>query len=48
MLMKKYSDGNNYTKIFIEKYSTEKTIIISVDIENQINELEDNEKIIWK
>ena len=41
---KSIQDGNNYTKIFIEKYSNEKTIIISADIENQINELEDNEK----
>ena len=41
---KSIQDGNNYTKIFIEKYSSEKTIIISADIENQINELEDNEK----
>ena len=41
---KSIQSGNNYTKIFIEKYSNEKTIIISADIENQINELEDNEK----
>ena len=41
---KSIQDGNNYTKIFKEKYSNEKTIIISADIENQINELEDNEK----
>ena len=41
---KSIQNGNNYTKIFIEKYSNEKTIIISADIENQINELEDNEK----
>ena len=41
---KSIQDGNNYTKMFIEKYGNEKTIIISADIENQINELENNEK----
>jgi GTP-binding protein YchF len=37
-------DGNNYTNAFIEKYGTENTLIVSADIENQINELENEEK----
>ena len=37
-------EGNNYTNAFIEKYGVENTIIISADIENQINELEKEEK----
>ena len=37
-------DGNNYTKTFIDKYGEKNTLIISADIENQINELEINEK----
>ena len=37
-------DGNNYTKKFIEKFGLEKTLIISADIENQINELDITEK----
>ena len=37
-------DGNNYTNTFIEKYGQENTIIISADIENQINELDYEEK----
>ena len=41
---KSVHDGNDYTKNFIDKYGSEKTIIISADIENQINELEINEK----
>ena len=36
----------NYTKNFIDKYGEENTIIVSADIENQINELEINEKKI--
>ena len=37
--------GNNYTKDFIGKFSDKNTLIISADIENQINQLEDeNEK----
>ena len=36
-------------KIFIDKYGNENTLIVSADIENQINELDVNEKkIIWK
>ena len=37
-------DGNKYTKDFIKKNDTENTLIISADIENQINELDFNEK----
>ena len=41
-------DGNKYTKIFIEKFGKDNTLIVSADIENQINELaEDEKKIIW-
>jgi GTP-binding protein YchF len=37
--------GNSYTKNFIEKYGNENTLIISADIENQINELDSKEKV---
>jgi len=37
-------NGNDYTKKFIEKFGEENTIIVSADIENQINELEITEK----
>ncbi len=36
--------GNNYTKSFIDKYGQDNTLIISADIENQINELNISEK----
>jgi GTP-binding protein YchF len=36
--------GNKYTKDFISKFGEENTLIISADIENQINELENLEK----
>ena len=36
--------GNNYTKSFIGKYGEKNTIMISADIENQINQLEGDEK----
>ena len=32
--------GNNYTNDFIKKYSEKDTLIVSADIENQINQLE--------
>ena len=38
------SKGNNHTKSFISKYGESNTIIISAEIENQINELKDDEK----
>ena len=42
-------NGNDYTKTFIDKYGPENSLIISADIENQINELNINEKkITWK
>ncbi len=36
--------GNNYTKSFINKFGQENTLIVSADIENQINELDISEK----
>ena len=41
---KSINSGNNYTKSFIGKYGEKNTIIISADIENQINQLEGEEK----
>jgi|TARA_A100001234_G_scaffold188990_1_gene174394 GTP-binding protein YchF len=37
-------NGNKYTQSFINKYGKNNTLIISADIENQINELDNNEK----
>ena len=37
-------NGNEYTKKFITKFREENTLIVSADIENQINELENEEK----
>ena len=37
-------DGNKYTEKFIEKYGKDNTLIVSADIENQINELSKDEK----
>ena len=37
-------NGNKYTTKFISKYGEENTLIVSADIENQINELENDEK----
>ena len=37
-------NGNKYTQNFIKKYEKDNTIIISADIENQINELPEDEK----
>ena len=36
--------GNDYTKAFIDKFGQENTLIVSADIENQINGLDLNEK----
>ncbi len=36
--------GNDYTRKFIEKYGEENTLVVSADIENQINGLDTNEK----
>ena len=37
-------NGNNYTNKFIKKFGSQNTIIISADIENQINQFEKEEK----
>ena len=37
-------NGNKYTKAFVDKFGNENTLIVSADIENQINALELNEK----
>ena len=37
-------DGNEYTKNFIEKFGKDNTLIVSADIENQINGLAEDEK----
>jgi len=36
--------GNDYTKAFMNKFGQENTLIVSADIENQINELDISEK----
>ena len=41
---KSIKNGNNYTENFINKFTNKNTIIISADIENQINGLDHNEK----
>ena len=41
---KSIEKGNNYSDKIIEKYGKENIIIISADVENQINQLEDSEK----
>ena len=41
---KSVQNGNNYSKTFINKFSQDNTLIISADIENQINELDIDEK----
>tara|TARA_Y100001970_G_scaffold155902_1_gene190867 strand:+ start:2378 stop:3451 length:1074 start_codon:yes stop_codon:yes gene_type:complete len=41
---KSINSGNGYTKEFISKFGIENTIIISADIENQINQLKISEK----
>ena len=42
---KSISNGNQFTKKFIEKYGDENTIIISAEIENQLNSLGIKEKL---
>ena len=37
-------NGNNYSENFINKFGRENTLVVSADIENQINELEIKEK----
>ena len=41
---KSIQNGNAYTKDFVNKFDQENTLIISADIENQINELNINER----
>jgi len=41
---KSIENGNKYTENFINKFGNKNTIIISADIENQINELSGDEK----
>ena len=36
--------GNSYTKTFLDKFGKDNTLIVSADIENQINALEISEK----
>ena len=36
--------GNDYTKNFISKFGEKNTLVVSADIENQINELEKDER----
>jgi GTP-binding protein YchF len=37
-------NGNQYTDVFIKKFGEKNTLIVSADIENQINQLENKEK----
>ena len=41
---KSIQNGNGYTNSFINKYGEENVLIVSADIENQINELEKEER----
>ena len=41
---KSIQNGNAYTRDFVNKFDQENTLIISADIENQINELAINER----
>ena len=41
---KSVQNGNNYTEAFIKKFGQQNTLIVSADIENQINELDKNER----
>ena len=36
--------GNDYTKAFVDKFGIDNTLIVSADIENQINELDKDER----
>ena len=45
---KSIKGGNKYTKKFIDKFGSKNTLVISADIENQINQLEDEEKNYMK
>ena len=41
---KSVQNGNSYTKSFLDKFGLENTLIVSADIENQINELSSDER----
>ena len=41
---KSVQSGNNYTKSFINKFGDKNSLIVSADIENQINELDTKER----
>ncbi len=41
---KSVQNGNNYSDMFIKKFGDQNTLIVSADIENQINELSIDEK----
>ena len=41
---KSVQNGNGYTKSFLEKFGLENTLIVSADIENQINQLDNEER----
>ena len=41
---KSVQNGNNYSDMFIKKFGNQNTLIVSADIENQINELSIDEK----
>ena len=41
---KSITKGNNYTELFINKFGNKNTLLISADIENQINQLQSEEK----
>ena len=41
---KSVQNGNGYTKLFLKKFGLENTLIVSADIENQINELDSEER----
>ena len=42
---KSIQNGNNYTEDFINKFGEKSTLIVSAEIENQINQLENDEKV---
>ena len=42
---KSIQNGNKYTEDFISKFGDKNTLIVSAEIENQINQLENDEKI---
>ena len=42
---KSIKNGNKYTNLFTEKFGKKNTLIISADIENQINQLSNEEKV---